>query len=261
MRDASYTAPAPTSGLKICDECAGMPGRAQIPRAGARGARSPRSSDRRRRPRTRARRAAPFAASTSAARAHASSGAPDSSSSPSNTTVTFMRSSSPPSFSALERVQDDDVAALHVDDARAARRRIVQPLEALKRTARLEHRIEVPDEEYLGSGPRMLGDQVAGAMERRAVDPASREAERVELRPEHVADLTHAGEVHRAAVDVHDALEQRERFGVVRVDRASRWRVRSTSAMAVDCAASAAGCGARATRRRAGSWTGVVSWA
>ena len=25
MRDASYTAPAPTSGLKICDECAGMP--------------------------------------------------------------------------------------------------------------------------------------------------------------------------------------------------------------------------------------------
>ena len=38
-------------------------------------------------------------------------------------------------------------------------------------------------------------------------------------RAKHVADLPHAGEVHRPAVDVDDALEQRERLGVVRVDR------------------------------------------
>ena len=37
-------------------------------------------------------------------------------------------------------------------------------------------------------------------------------------RAEHAADLAHALEVLRAAVDVDDALEQRERVAVVRVD-------------------------------------------
>ena len=36
---------------------------------------------------------------------------------------------------------------------------------------------------------------MAGPLERRAVDPRGLEAERVELGPEHVADLPHAGEI------------------------------------------------------------------
>ena len=62
---------------------------------------------------------------------------------------------------------------------------------------------------------------MAGAPERRAVDPPRREAERVELRAQRVAHLPHAREVHRPAVHVHDPLEQRQRLGVVRVDRAN----------------------------------------
>ena len=70
-----------------------------------------------------------------------------------------------------------------------------------------------------GPLPGCVGDEMPGALPRRAVDPPRREAERVELRAKDVADLAHAREVLRAAVDVDDALEQRERLGVVRVDR------------------------------------------
>ena len=59
---------------------------------------------------------------------------------------------------------------------------------------------------------------MSGALERRTVDPSRGEAEGIELGAEHVADAAHAREVHRAAVDVDDALEQRQRARVVRVD-------------------------------------------
>ena len=64
----------------------------------------------------------------------------------------------------------------------------------------------------------MLGDEMPGALERCAVDPAGREAERLELGAEQLADFPDAVEVLRAAVDVDHALEERERVGVVRVD-------------------------------------------
>src|SRR5512132_4653871 len=56
-----------------------------------------------------------------------------------------------------ERVEENDVAALHIDDAGAFRRRIVQSLEALERTVRLEHRIEMSDQQDLRTGAGMLG--------------------------------------------------------------------------------------------------------
>ncbi len=47
----------------------------------------------------------------------------------------------------LERLHDDDVAALHVDDAGPAGLALVQPLELLKRAVGLEHGVEVANEE------------------------------------------------------------------------------------------------------------------
>src|SRR5512132_1380230 len=90
-----------------------------------------------------------------------------------------------------QRRDDDDVAALHVDHAGPARRRVVQPLESLERAARLEHGIEMPDEQKLGPRARVLGDEMSGALERRTVDPSRREAEGIELGAEHVADATY----------------------------------------------------------------------
>ena len=65
----------------------------------------------------------------------------------------------------------------------------------------------MPDEQQLGSRPRMLGNEMTSPVERGAVDPTRGEAERIELGAQHVGDATHTGEVHRAAVDVDDALQ------------------------------------------------------
>ncbi len=76
--------------------------------------------------------------------------------------------------------------------------------------------------------PRPLRDEMARALERRAVDPAGREAQRVELGREQLPHLANAGKVLRPAVDVDGPLEQRQRLAVVRVhvsdDRALVWR-------------------------------------
>ena len=162
------------------------------------------------------------------ARARRRRGVPASSSSPSNTTVDVHPVELPGVLQRSQRVKENDVAALHVDDARAARGRVVQPLELLKRTARLEHRIEVADEQYLWPGARMLGDEWparwnAAPSTQRVVNPSASNCG-----AQHVAHLPHAGEVHRAAVDVHDSLEQRQRLGVVRVDGAGDRIARST---------------------------------
>ena len=90
-RAASNTAPAPTSGVKICPECAGVPVTVSVHEPAPRrdviavfGSPEPSSNP--------SAAAAPFAASLSVAR-ESSSGVPDSSSSPSNTIVTFILSS------------------------------------------------------------------------------------------------------------------------------------------------------------------------
>ena len=118
----------------------------------------------------------------------------------------------------LQRLDDDDVAAFHVDDARARRRALVDPLERLERAVGRENRVEVADQDEFRTGGGVNGDEVAGAMPRGAVHPLGLEAEAVELGAEDPADLAHAGKVLGAAVDVHHALEQRQRRVVVRVD-------------------------------------------
>ena len=95
---------------------------------------------------------------------------------------------------------------------------VVEALELLKRAVGLEHSVEMTDEQESPAAAGMIGDQVARALERRAVDPSRLEAKLLELGGEELADLPHAGEVLRAAVDVDRALEERERLGPVSID-------------------------------------------
>ena len=117
----------------------------------------------------------------------------------------------------LERLDDDDVPALHVDDARPACLPFVQPLELLKRTVGLEDGVEMANQENPPARPRTVGDEMSSTFERRPVDPSRREAQGGELGGEEFSDLAHARMVLRAAVDVDRALEQRQRLGIVRV--------------------------------------------
>ncbi len=64
-----------------------------------------------------------------------------------------------------------------------------------------------------------LGDEVSGAIPRRALRPARGEAELLELRCERVSHSAHAGKVVRAAVDVDQAFQQRDRLRRSRVNR------------------------------------------
>ena len=59
----------------------------------------------------------------------------------------------------VERLDDDDVAALHVDDARPARAALVEPFELLKRAVGLEHGVEVADEQKRWPGRALLRDR------------------------------------------------------------------------------------------------------
>jgi len=117
-----------------------------------------------------------------------------------------------------ERGQRDHQPALHVGRSRTAHGLRVDALEALERMVRLEHGIEVADQQHVAAAARMLGDEMAGAPERRAIFPAHLEAERLEARPQDVGDPAHAGEIHRAAVDVDDLFEQRDRALLLRLD-------------------------------------------
>ena len=117
----------------------------------------------------------------------------------------------------LQRLDDDDVAPLHVDDPGAAGLALVQALEFLKRAVSLEHGVEVADQEKATARPAPLRDQMPGALERRSVDPAGREAQAVELGREQLPHLAHAGKVLCPAVDVDGSFEERQGFGVVGV--------------------------------------------
>ena len=64
------------------------------------------------------------------------------------------------------------------------------------------------DQEEVWSRSRMLGDEMAGTLEQRAIDPSRREPEPIEFFAEPPADGADAGKVLCAAVDVDDVLEQ-----------------------------------------------------
>ena len=80
------------------------------------------------------------------------------------TTVTFIDFSVPCAASALSACTMM-TAALHVDDAGAAGLRVAEALHLLERAVGFEHRVEMADEEDLGSRARVLRDQVPGALE------------------------------------------------------------------------------------------------
>ena len=114
-------------------------------------------------------------------------------------------------------MHDDDVTALHVHDP-GPLRPVALPIETLKRTARLEHRVEVTDEQQPRPTSVSASDEVTRAIPRRTVDPLRLEPQSVELLAEEHAHLAHSVEVHGAAVDVHRPLEQVDGFGGPRVD-------------------------------------------
>ena len=95
---------------------------------------------------------------------------------------------------------------------------LVDSLKRLKGVVGLEDRVEVADQEKARASAWMVGDEMAGALERRPVDPPRPETQPVELRPKDIADLAHPREILRAAVDVDDFLQQRKRLGVAGVD-------------------------------------------
>ena len=107
-----------------------------------------------------------------------------------------------------ERLQHHDVAALHVGHAGPVRG-VPLPLEPLEGALRLEHGIQVPDQQQaLPLFARVFGEQVARPAHGGPVDPPGRKAEDVQLAAEDIPHPPHAGEVQRTAVLVDDALEQ-----------------------------------------------------
>ena len=95
----------------------------------------------------------------------------------------------------------------------------VEPFELLERTVALEDGVEMADQQDLRRRARVACDEMAGALPGGAVDPLRLESERVELGAKDRADLPHAVEVLRAAVDIDDALEERDGLVLVGVDR------------------------------------------
>src|SRR5262249_21670246 len=129
-------------------------------------------------------------------------------------------------------------------------------LEMLERAVFLEYGIEMTDEQdAFSSRSLVLGEEVAGAMGCIHGDPSGLEMERAELLGEDIADLAYAVEVHRPAVHVYEALEQGDRFVVVRIDVGRDFRLRRVErARRFDCR------GARRFDRRRGGWVCGRAW-
>ncbi len=106
-----------------------------------------------------------------------------------------------------ERGDDDDEPAFVVADAGAGGA-VAGALEALERAVGLEHGVEMADQEDVAAGAAAGSDDMAGAAGLAHVDPSDLEAERLELGAHHLANRSHAREVQRAAVHVHQPLEQ-----------------------------------------------------
>ena len=102
---------------------------------------------------------------------------------------------------------DDRDPALVVADAGAGRAHPCA-LEPLEGVVGLEDGVEVADQQHVAARTLMGGDQMAGAAGFSHVDPADREAQRLQLGPDHVADDANAGQVQGAAVLVHHPLQQ-----------------------------------------------------
>ncbi len=114
----------------------------------------------------------------------------------------------------------DGHAALVVADSGAFGGVRVLAGETLEGAVRLEHRVEMADEKHpLAAAAALVdGDDVAGPARLRHRHPADREAERLELGPNHLAHRLDSGEVQRAAILVHQPLEQGDRAILLGLD-------------------------------------------
>jgi len=127
-----------------------------------------------------------------------------------------------------ERGEHDDQAAFHVGDAGTGgdfAAAVGDDRIFLETARRLEDGVHVADEkETLAALPFSLrawvfGDEIAGARSLSLHrDPAHLEAESFESRDENILYRFDAGQVHGAAVDIHNLLEQGLIGGVVCVD-------------------------------------------
>src|SRR5690606_13885652 len=113
---------------------------------------------------------------------------------------------------------DDDVAALHVGNARALRPLHTNAFEMLERAVGFEHRVQVADEEQVRTLSVMPGDQVTRAAELCTVHPADVEVEDVESIGEELPDLLDSLEIHGATVDLDGLLQQVHGPGLATVD-------------------------------------------
>ncbi len=127
--------------------------------------------------------------------------------SPCMTTVMCKRSSSFASCIAQRRERDDD-AALHIGRAGSLRDVRVDTLELLKRARRLEHGVEMADQQARGPRPAAFRDQVPRTTERLAIDPARRKAERLLKCGSNTSPTARTPAKFIAAVDVDDLFQQ-----------------------------------------------------
>jgi hypothetical protein len=136
-------------------------------------------------------------------------------------------------FEGFERQQHHDVAAFHVSDARTSSRIAPHSLETLKRRVALENRVEMPNEQDLPAAPvaAPFGNEMTGPLPVGAVHPSSRETETLKLGRQNVGHCANAGEVVRAAVDVHRALDQGDGITSTIVDRGNNPAFSGTEAL------------------------------
>ena len=107
-----------------------------------------------------------------------------------------------------KRGDDHDEPAFVVADAGPGGA-VAPALEALERAVRLEHGVEMADQQHVAPRPLAGRDEMAGAAGCAHVGPADVEAERLQLGADQRPDLRDPGEVQSAAVHVHQPFEQR----------------------------------------------------
>ncbi len=124
-------------------------------------------------------------------------------------------SSAPALAERAQRLDDDQVAALHVRGAVA-----VGTLAVAAERLGLVNGIEVADQQHLAAAGAATGrDQMPGAAGLRTlVQPLGREAERGQFPCVDLADAAHAGVVLGRAANVDGFLEQRDCGVAARVD-------------------------------------------
>jgi hypothetical protein len=97
----------------------------------------------------------------------------------------------------------DDITTLHIRGSWPAGEVFINNLEFLQRAVYGKDCIQVAYQENFWSSALAVCDQVPCPAEWRTVYPLGRKTQVFELRSEQITNRFYAGEIHRAAVDVH----------------------------------------------------------